>query len=308
MKNTIKLAFGLLMAATSLALAGGDGWVTDFEAAKKQAATENKSLIIEFTGSDWCPPCKMMQKNFFSKEDWVKKAKEDFILVYLDFPNDKTGMSEELLAQNARLADEYGITGYPTVIVASASGKPYAYTGFFRGTVDEHIASLTEEKAKGLEMTKSIDAAMKLEGKERAAKLESALSDFPAQVVAGFYKNELDAIAKADPENKFVSKIKTEVSLGELESKLGELMQAGKTDEAVTTIDTFIKEQKPEGEALQKAHFYKAIVTAQKGDGAAAKQIATDAIKIAPDSEIARRLEMLAQQAEQIAEQAKKGE
>jgi hypothetical protein len=36
------------------ALGGGEGWVTNFEAAKKQAADEKKSVLIDFTGSDWC--------------------------------------------------------------------------------------------------------------------------------------------------------------------------------------------------------------------------------------------------------------
>ena len=53
MKNT--LIAGLMLAITaSLSHAAGDEWMTDFEAAKKKAAAENKSLLVDFTGSDWC--------------------------------------------------------------------------------------------------------------------------------------------------------------------------------------------------------------------------------------------------------------
>jgi len=40
-------------------------WQTDFDLAKKQAKEENKPILMLFTGSDWCPPCKMLKKRFF---------------------------------------------------------------------------------------------------------------------------------------------------------------------------------------------------------------------------------------------------
>ena len=49
------LAFVLLLA--SLAPASGPAWLTDFEAASQRADDEEKDLLIEFTGSDWCSPC-----------------------------------------------------------------------------------------------------------------------------------------------------------------------------------------------------------------------------------------------------------
>jgi len=36
-------------------------WLTDLEEAKKESATSNKPILIYFTGSDWCPPCKMLK-------------------------------------------------------------------------------------------------------------------------------------------------------------------------------------------------------------------------------------------------------
>ena len=32
----------------------GDDWMTDFAAAKIIAAAEQKPLLLDFTGSDWC--------------------------------------------------------------------------------------------------------------------------------------------------------------------------------------------------------------------------------------------------------------
>ena len=63
-----------------------EGWSTDLDKAFKTAKAENKCVLVEFTGSDWCPPCIAMRKNVFSKKDFVKGASKNYILVELDFP------------------------------------------------------------------------------------------------------------------------------------------------------------------------------------------------------------------------------
>ena len=52
----------------TVAAQAAEGWVVDFEKAQAQAAKEGKSILMEFTGSDWCPPCKALQKNVLSKD------------------------------------------------------------------------------------------------------------------------------------------------------------------------------------------------------------------------------------------------
>ncbi len=37
-------------------------WLTDFASAKQQAANENKKMLLDFTGSDWCYFCKRLQR------------------------------------------------------------------------------------------------------------------------------------------------------------------------------------------------------------------------------------------------------
>jgi hypothetical protein len=54
MKMRMLIVLGLLVGLLgSTAIAGGEGWTDDWEAAKKQAAEEGKDLLIDFTGSDW---------------------------------------------------------------------------------------------------------------------------------------------------------------------------------------------------------------------------------------------------------------
>ncbi|GAA5481212.1 thioredoxin family protein [Haloferula sargassicola] len=95
------------------------GWTTDLDKALKDAKAKEKAVLVEFTGSDWCPPCQMMRKNVFSKDEFVSKASKDFILVELDFPRG----DEEVRKKNEPLAKKYDIDGFPTVIILSDSGK-----------------------------------------------------------------------------------------------------------------------------------------------------------------------------------------
>lgn len=98
-----------------------EGWQTDVDAALALAKTENKAVMVEFTGSDWCPPCMMMKKEVFSKKEFVKGASEDFILVHLDFPNG----DPELAEKNKPAAEKYKIEGFPTVILLDSEGKEF---------------------------------------------------------------------------------------------------------------------------------------------------------------------------------------
>jgi thiol:disulfide interchange protein len=98
-----------------------EGWTTDLDKALEKAKAENKSVLVEFTGSDWCPPCMMMRKNVFSKKEFVDAASKKFILVELDFPKGEP----EVKKKNEPIAEKYKIEGFPTVILLSPDGKEF---------------------------------------------------------------------------------------------------------------------------------------------------------------------------------------
>ena len=98
-----------------------EGWSTDLEQAFKDAKTQNKSVLVEFTGSDWCPPCIAMRKNVFTKKDFVKGASKNYILVELDYPNGDKAVKEK----NEPYAKKYNIEGFPTVILFNSEGKEF---------------------------------------------------------------------------------------------------------------------------------------------------------------------------------------
>ena len=118
-----------------------EGWSTDLDKALEKAKTENKALLVEFTGSDWCPPCIAMRKNVFSKKEFVDAASKNFILVELDFPKG----DKELKEKNQPFAEKYKIEGFPTVILLNSEGKEF--NRFFASqypSTDEFLKHLGE--------------------------------------------------------------------------------------------------------------------------------------------------------------------
>jgi len=97
-------------------------WMTDFGKAKEKAKAENKVMVMNFTGSDWCPPCKALHKNVFDSTEFVEFAKRNLVLVEVDFPTSKK-QSEELKKANDDLAKQFNVDGYPTVIILDSTGK-----------------------------------------------------------------------------------------------------------------------------------------------------------------------------------------
>jgi thioredoxin-related protein len=117
-------------------------WLTDYAAAKAKAKSDNKLVLLEFTGSDWCGYCKRMQAEIFSKPQFQDYAAKNLVLVELDFPRAKP-QSDEVRRQNMKLASEYEIEGFPTLIVLSPEGKRVGnFFGYIEGGPDAIIAAL----------------------------------------------------------------------------------------------------------------------------------------------------------------------
>lgn len=118
-----KIAIALLSMVVVFQVSAVEGeWLTDFEKAKTKAKSENKMILMDFTGSDWCPPCKALHKNVLATEEFAEYAKKNLVLVEVDFPRTKS-QSAELKKANKALAQKFGIEAYPTIVVLDSNGK-----------------------------------------------------------------------------------------------------------------------------------------------------------------------------------------
>lgn len=131
----------------SLVAAAKQGWLTSYEQAQKEAQAKNRLLLMDFTGSDWCGWCIMLDKEVFSKPEFKEYASKNLVLLELDFPRMKK-MPPEVTAQNEKLAVKYGIQGFPTVVVFDSNGKALGALGYQAGGPQVFIAEL-EKLRKG---------------------------------------------------------------------------------------------------------------------------------------------------------------
>ncbi len=129
----------ILTLITSVAQA--DLWTDDYAAALAKAKAENRFLLLDFTGSDWCGWCKRLDAEVFNKGPFKDYAKENLVCVVLDFPRGSS-LKKKVREQNDKLAKEFGITGYPSILVLDPDGKKLTKTGYKDGGAEVYVAHL----------------------------------------------------------------------------------------------------------------------------------------------------------------------
>lgn len=139
----------LFVSGSPRVLAADTNWLIDFAAAKKLAAQQQKDLLIDFTGSDWCPPCIALHKNVLSKSKFAKQLGQHYVFVTLDYPRNKSKQSARTIQQNEKLKNLYKIRGFPTVILADSSGKSYdRQVGYSGDRLDNYLQRILTVKGK----------------------------------------------------------------------------------------------------------------------------------------------------------------
>ena len=188
-KHTLA-AFVALMIAALPALAGPK-WYTDLDEAKAVAAKENKPLLVDFTGSDWCGYCIKLHAEVFNKPEFEEFAK-NYVLVELDFPNKKPQPAEEK-AKNKATQTKFGVSGFPTVLLIDAkSGEAYGrQSGYGPGTGPKAYI----EKLSAFKNTAEGRAALVAESK-KASEASAKRAAQGAKVRAAIEAKDFDAVCK----------------------------------------------------------------------------------------------------------------
>ena len=119
MKKILVIAF-LTLTSMSIQAQKELTWHTDMSKATDISIKENKPMFLFFTGSDWCGWCIRLQKEVFKTPEFIKWAKENVVLVELDFPR-KNEQTDAVKMQNAQLQQQLQVRGYPTVWFVSAA-------------------------------------------------------------------------------------------------------------------------------------------------------------------------------------------
>ncbi len=117
-------------------------WRMDLPGALEQARTENKLVLLDFTGSDWCSWCIKFDQEVLSTGQFTDYANAKLILVKLDFPQ-HTAQSDDLRRANAELASRFHVDGFPTYVLLNAGGNELGrQVGYQPGGPNAFIAEL----------------------------------------------------------------------------------------------------------------------------------------------------------------------
>ena len=121
------LLFGAYLAGLG-STATGAAWVESFEAAKSQAVSQRRPILMYFSGSDWCPTCKQFKTSVLDSPEFQSFAEPRLVLYQADFPRYRP-MAALHLQSNRQIAAQYGVTAYPTLLLAAPNGKVVANLG-----------------------------------------------------------------------------------------------------------------------------------------------------------------------------------
>lgn len=228
--NAILLAAALCAAAPAFAepvpAEGAEvgAFTQDVDAAKALAREKGLPLLLDFTGSDWCGWCKLMDRQVFSQDAWKEWAATSIVLATIDFPSDESLVPHGFRERNRKLSDQYGIEGYPTYVLLSPEGEEVGRLGASRDASPEKFvaqvraalveadpaalaAALSPEEAaefarlkariKAIESGDAVEGAAELERKieEWQKRLDAAKKDAPDTVRA----LQSEAIAELTP-------------------------------------------------------------------------------------------------------------
>ena len=123
-------------------------WLTDLPLALARARTENRLVLVDFTGSDWCVWCHKLDQDTLSQPEFAEYARKNLVLVQLDFP-DKKPQSAALKRANAALEQKYGVDGFPTLIAMKSDGTVvWRQNGYVAGGPAALIAKLDTARQK----------------------------------------------------------------------------------------------------------------------------------------------------------------
>jgi thioredoxin-related protein len=239
-----------------------EGWVRSFAEAKELAAKEGKSILMEFTGSDWCPPCKALHKNVLGTDVFKSEITKDFILLVLDNPRDKTLVTDAEQEQYKKLSAQYKVTGVPTVFLADAEGKPYhKQVGYSGDPADKWVANARGKVKVLAQRDEFLAQASEAKGVDRAKLLEKSISGIDQGLALSLYSDIVSEIIILDKDNA-----------AGLKAKYTELHNAA------------------QAEAKQQEVFNESRKLFVAGDKEGAKKLLLEAQKLAPNSRIGKQI------------------
>ena len=141
MKASLLVLASLVLGAASAFCQQGS-WTTDYAKALAQAKTDNKAVLLDFTGSDWCGWCMKMKKESLDTPQFTSYAQKNLVLVTVDFPH-SVPLPPDVKQQNEKLGAKYQANGFPTFVLVDKTGRELGrQSGYLAGGPTAFLAKL----------------------------------------------------------------------------------------------------------------------------------------------------------------------
>ena len=90
------------------------GWLTNLNKARTVARAQGKPIMLVVSGSEWCPPCKALEKSVLSNRKFITHARKNSVLCFIDVP---PGRHKPALTKTLRSLSFYkgGVPAYACV-------------------------------------------------------------------------------------------------------------------------------------------------------------------------------------------------
>lgn len=269
-----------LGAAVVVLPAAAAEWMTDLPAAQQLAAEQNKAVLVDFTGSDWCGWCVRLRKEVLDTPDFETYAAEHFVLMEVDVPQNPN-FDRELRARNEELCNRFAISGFPTLLVLTPQGT---VVGGFEGG-RPNFEAVKQPLDAALTNAQQLTEAQALEGAEKAAALMAVYRAIPEplQEKATDLRDEICALDTED-----ATGMKDLVAAAQQKKALmEELEQAhGDVPTLLATLERYLPEALPANRGAMlnlKAQLLLSVAESIE-DVAAAKAVALEAADCDPDT------------------------
>lgn len=137
-KNILMVITVMLLTAHGVS---AQDWVLDFDKAQELAQTEDKTIVLVFSGSDWCGPCIKLERSIWTTDEFNAYAKGNYVMARADFPRrNANALSEVQQEKNNKLAEMYNPKGYfPLVVILDKNLTVLGKTGYKKMTPAEYV-------------------------------------------------------------------------------------------------------------------------------------------------------------------------
>ena len=124
-------------------------WQNDLQVGLKEAAQKNKQVLLFFSVPERCDACNKLELNIFKSPEFIEFAKENFVLVKIDFSYEADELAKDQLEKNLLIVEKYNKDGFfPHVVVLNKDAKIVNKVGVYTRETPQQYLSMLRKNSK----------------------------------------------------------------------------------------------------------------------------------------------------------------